>query len=123
MGRRRTNYDHLSYSEIAGQEMEGEVEQQGQQPQTANRKKKESEHVTGDRLHRMISKNDYRCMLSGVSISPEEATLDHSVPLSQGGEHEMSNLKIVHAIVNRMKGTMNEADFIGWYRKIAAWNG
>lgn len=77
--------------------------------------------ITGQHLYYLLKKQQFKCALSGVDLEPEDASLDHIVPFSRGGKHELSNLQIVHAAVNRMKGTLSQEEFIGWCNKIAAW--
>ena len=123
MGRPRSNFDDLSYAEIAEKHMASETSRHGKKQHKAYSAEVRNEEVTTARLRQLIEQSGYRCMLSGVKLDPDEASLDHSIPLSKGGEHNMSNVQIVHSAVNRMKGTMDKAEFIEWCRKIAAWNG
>lgn len=62
----------------------------------------------------MIEAQNYECALSGVELTPQTASADHIVPLSQGGRNVMDNVQIVHADMNRMKGTMSQDEFVNW---------
>ena len=79
------------------------------------------EEITAARLMKQLHDNEYRCALSGVELTPSISSLDHSIPLSKGGQHVMSNVKFVHPIINTMKGQMTDEEFIGWCRKVSLW--
>lgn len=66
-----------------------------------------------------LESNSYRCELSGVELTPDSFAIDHVVPVSSGGTNDADNLQIVHGVVNRMKGTMSQAEFIDWCIRIA----
>jgi 5-methylcytosine-specific restriction endonuclease McrA len=72
---------------------------------------------------KLIEKQKYRCALSGVELTPETAVLDHIVPITDGGGDDIDNLQWVHEEVNRMKGTMDNGQFIKTVKRIARWNG
>ena len=72
---------------------------------------------------KLIEKQKYRCALSGVELTPETAVLDHIVPITEGGGDDIDNLQWVHEEVNRMKGTMDNDQFIKTVKRIARWNG
>jgi CRISPR/Cas system Type II protein with McrA/HNH and RuvC-like nuclease domain len=61
---------------------------------------------------KLIEQQNYRCALSGRPLTPETASLDHIVPLSRGGKHDISNLWIVDHQVNNAKGTFTVEEFI-----------
>lgn len=69
----------------------------------------------------LIEKQDFRCALSGVTLKPEEASLDHVTPLSSGGTNEIFNLQWLHKDVNQAKGKMSNEEFIAMCRRVAAW--
>jgi len=78
--------------------------------------------ATRTQLIKLINEQEFRCALSGVELEPSDATLDHIVPVSNGGDHSIDNLQVVNDTVNRMKGTLSNDDFIMWCRKVASWN-
>lgn len=78
------------------------------------------EKPTAKALKQKLIKAGYRCELSGVRLSPETLSIDHAIPLSRGGTHSISNCELVHRIVNRMKGSMTNTEFIGWCRLVAS---
>lgn len=72
-------------------------------------------------LMQLITKQDFRCALTGVKITPENAVVDHIEPVANGGDHSIENLQWVHKEVNRMKGSMEQIEFISICRKVAQW--
>ena len=69
-------------------------------------------------LRELIQMQGYRCALSGVELQPDTASLDHVIPVSQGGGHDVGNLQVLHKDINRMKGTLSHEDFIQWCRLV-----
>jgi 5-methylcytosine-specific restriction endonuclease McrA len=72
-------------------------------------------------LRQLIERQSYKCALSGMPLEPDTATLDHIVPISYGGNDAVENLQWLHQDVNRMKGTMNQSDFLRIVRLISQW--
>lgn len=101
--------------------MEDKTLFEGIESPTENGEESDSGRITGKALFRKLAKQQYRCHLSGVLLDVDDASLDHIVPLSRGGTHTIDNIAIVHAAINRMKGTMSEDEFIGWCRKVVEW--
>lgn len=68
--------------------------------------------ITTSSLRALLESQSYKCALTSWDLTPETATVDHVVPVSDGGDHDISNLQFVHFSVNRAKGTMSQQDFI-----------
>lgn len=77
--------------------------------------------ATVDEIVRIIEKQEFRCALSGVTLKPDEASLDHITPRAVGGTNEASNLQWLHKDVNQAKGKMSNEEFIAMCRRVAAW--
>ena len=77
--------------------------------------------VTAKRIMELIERQKFRCALSGRELTPETASLDHILPLSRGGTHDISNLCVVHHHVNAAKGTMTVDEFVAMCREVAAY--
>lgn len=91
-------------------------ELRGSQTPTSN------ETATVTKLMEQLERQDYRCALSGVQLTPDRKTqLDHCVPVADGGTHDISNLQWVDENVNRAKGTMAQDEFIQMCRRVAEW--
>jgi hypothetical protein len=73
-------------------------------------------------LH-VIEQQGRRCALTGRHLLPDDATLDHNLSVSRGGEHTLSNIQILHRDVNRAKSTMTNDEFIALCCEVAAWAG
>lgn len=74
--------------------------------------------VTQSFLVQLIAKQNYRCAISGIELTPEMASLDHIIPVSKGGEHVVDNVVWVHAEINRMKGQLSMEQFIAFCNKV-----
>lgn len=60
------------------------------------------------------------CALTGEKLTPENASLDHIIPISRGGTHTIENAQMLLYEVNRMKGTLTNDEFIELCAKVAA---
>lgn len=76
------------------------------------------QEVTPKRLLELIGSQRHCCSLTGESLTPQIATVDHIHPVSRGGQHLMENLQWVHKDVNRMKGSMTTDEFVAMCRKV-----
>lgn len=59
-------------------------------------------------LYRMLAKRHagrVPCFCCGEHVPIEQATLEHILPLSQGGTDDMDNLAISHAKCNHRRGS------------------
>jgi DNA-binding CsgD family transcriptional regulator len=75
--------------------------------------------ATSAELMRLIEKQNYKCALSGVDLTPKVAEVDHIIPRSKGGSDHISNLQWVHKRINRMKGAMSNQTFIQTCKLVA----
>jgi len=74
--------------------------------------------VTAKQIMSLIERQNFRCAMSGRTLTPETASLDHIVPLSRDGSHDLSNLWVVDHQVNLAKGTLTVEEFIGLCQEI-----
>jgi hypothetical protein len=66
-------------------------------------------------LRSMLADQDSKCYLTGVELAPETAALDHVIPVSKGGHPtDARNGGFMHAVVNKMKGSMDLDEFMQW---------
>lgn len=58
----------------------------------------------------IIERDGSRCHLCGELCSAEDVSLDHVIPLAQGGSHAPENLRVAHLSCNARKRdrAMNE---------------
>jgi len=79
----------------------------------------EATAITAALIREMITMQGYRCALSGELLTEENASLDHIVPISEGGQHTMENVHWVHEDVNSAKGVMSLERFVALCHKVA----
>ena len=53
------------------------------------------------------------CALCGAAKNEQPLDLDHILPRSRGGKHELANLQVLCAKCNRTKGNKDDTDFRG----------
>jgi 5-methylcytosine-specific restriction endonuclease McrA len=68
--------------------------------------------VSRKELFAKLESQGYRCALSGLALTLENAEADHVLPVQKGGETKIENIQWLHSEVNRMKGVMNNAEFV-----------
>ncbi len=68
--------------------------------------------MTTANVLRLIEWQHHRCALTGRALTPETASLDHIVPVRNGGEHRIENTQVLHRNVNRAKTTMTTDEFV-----------
>ena len=83
---------------------------------------KRKKQATARQLYELIEDQEFRCALSGMKLTPKMARLDHKVPVSKGGDDSVDNLQWVHEEINRMKGTMDNQEFLELCKRIVAWD-
>ncbi len=88
--------------------------------QRVQQRKRHSHVLTIRAAQVILERQEYRCALSGVALSPEDLALDHIVPVSEGGDFSAANAQFVSKVVNRAKHTMSQQEFILMCRRVAA---
>jgi len=76
---------------------------------------------TAKRIRRLVELQGFRCAMTGLELTPEDANLDHVVPIAAGGKHVMQNVQVVHKVINQMKSTLPKDAFIEWCRRVVAY--
>jgi len=74
-------------------------------------------------LRDMLKSQGNRCALTGRKLTPQNSTIDHIVPISDGGTGEMENLQIVTKLANTAKYTSCMKDFIQMCKDVAKYHG
>jgi 5-methylcytosine-specific restriction endonuclease McrA len=87
-------------------------------PQVAADMPRPSGAVSSGNVLRLLEWQQHRCALTGRTLTPETASLDHIMPVSCGGEHVMENAQVLHKDVNRAKTTMSNDEFIHLCREV-----
>lgn len=78
----------------------------------------DDKRITSKRLRRVLEQQDYRCFFTGRKLSPDVASVDHMLPISRGGTNTIDNVCVVHADVNRAKGTLTVSEFVELCREV-----
>jgi len=76
--------------------------------------------VSTENVLLLLDYQQYRCALTGRRLTPQDAALDHVVPIRFGGEHTIENAQVLHKDVNRAKGSLTSEEFIGMCREVVA---
>ena len=82
-----------------------------------NNKRRELENNQGDGIAKeqwleMMQFFDWKCAYSGEKLNNKTKTIDHIIPLSKGGEHEVWNMCPMYRNYNSSKRTQDMED---WY--------
>lgn len=77
--------------------------------------------ITYPGVYALLAQQDYRCALTGRRLRPEDASLDHVIPVSRHGTHRLENAQVLHQDVNRAKGALTNPEFIALCRDVVAW--
>jgi len=73
----------------------------------------------GEKIKHKLEEQEYKCVYTGIVLIPgRNASLDHILPISRGGTHEIENLQWVDIQINRMKTDMTHQEFIQMCHKI-----
>jgi 5-methylcytosine-specific restriction endonuclease McrA len=67
---------------------------------------------------RLLAWQGYRCALTGRPLTPDTASLDHIVPVRDGGEHTIENVQVLHKEINRAKSTLTHEQFVQMCREV-----
>lgn len=78
--------------------------------------------VSVENVLRLLEHQQYLCALTGRSLTPQTAALDHIVPVRFGGEHVIGNTQVLHKDVNRAKGSLTSDEFTGLCRDVVRWS-
>lgn len=60
----------------------------------------------------MAKKQKLVCPLTGRKLTGDTMSVDHKIPLSKGGTHDLLNLQFVHVEANYAKRNLLQEDFI-----------
>jgi 5-methylcytosine-specific restriction endonuclease McrA len=84
----------------------------------ARRRKRTREQRIGSISYSRIRERDGdNCYLCNSKITDvSDLHFDHVVPLSKGGEHSESNIRVTHALCNRKKSDILLSD-LSWYKE------
>jgi hypothetical protein len=89
-------------------------------PKTQTSVAKPTGKINVKNVMQLLEHQHYRCALTNRILSPEDASLDHIVPVREGGEHVIENTQVLHRDVNRAKSILSNNEFIQMCREVAA---
>lgn len=75
-------------------------------------------NVTRKQIIALLEQQQYRCAATGWPLTPETASLDHVVPVANGGAHAIENMQVIDWRVNKAKGTMSMDELIHLCRAV-----
>jgi 5-methylcytosine-specific restriction endonuclease McrA len=58
-----------------------------------------------------LRKQEYKCIYCGIDIG-NDYTIDHIIPISKGGAHEVSNMELLCSHCNSSKGSKTKEKFL-----------
>ena len=67
--------------------------------------------ITAFDLWKMAKKQRLKCPLTGRTLRNDNISPDHIVPISKGGTHEISNLRLVDRDANIAKASLSDDEF------------
>lgn len=78
--------------------------------------------IQTDGVRRFVTNDDVqvKCELTGRVIKFSDVVLDHKVSVKHGGSGSIENVQFVCEEINRMKGTMDQDEFIRVCREVVA---
>ena len=71
----------------------------------------EFDPVPDDLRYQALKASGGRCALCGITKDERPLDVDHIIPRSRGGKHELANLQVLCAKCNRTKGNKDTTDF------------
>ena len=77
-------------------------------------KQEQGKGITSEHYKEVMSFFDWKCAYSGEKLKKNTRTLDHIIPLKQGGDHEIWNLVPMARSLNCSK---QEKDMLEWYKE------
>lgn len=75
--------------------------------------------LTRSDLQKKLEDQGFKCALTGISLTPQTAWLDHIDAKAVGGCDDRDNVQIVLAAVNRAKTTMTQSQFVAMCHAVA----
>ena len=75
--------------------------------------------ISEDDLRSLWDQQDGRCGLTGLAMVIHDAEVDHIVPESCGGSHELGNLRWTTRVANQAKGDLLDEEFAALCAQVA----
>ena len=78
--------------------------------------------ITPLQFWRLVKSQKCLCAISGLKLTSDNISIDHIIPRSKGGTHDISNLQLVTKIVNNMRSNYDIQDFVELCTQIVKYN-
>ena len=69
-------------------------------------------------LRSILEDQEYKCAITGETLTPENTAFDHIDPLSKGGSSEKENLQAVTKQINISKSEMSMQEYVDLCAKV-----
>jgi hypothetical protein len=69
-----------------------------------------------------LSDQNFRCALSGITLTSKNVSIDHINPISKGGTNDMLNLRLLDREVNLARRVMSDIEFLDLCEKVTTYN-
>jgi 5-methylcytosine-specific restriction endonuclease McrA len=79
---------------------------------------KHKTNYTATQLFGLVKKQKRRCALTGRRLTFDNISVDHIIPVKNGGTSEIENLRFVINEANMAKGILNDAELVSLCRDI-----
>jgi len=89
---------------------------------SSNKRVAYKELITPQELWRLAKKQKLRCAISGIKLTNENISVDHIIPIADGGRNIISNLQLVDKFINDMKNSHSQEEFLEIVKKIYNYN-
>ncbi|EMK01205.1 MULTISPECIES: HNH endonuclease [Leptospira] len=89
----------------------------------SRKKRKKIYKFKAEDFYQILDRQDYRCILTGRELLPENTNSEHIVPLRKGGNHEFNNICHVVAPLSKLKRYYTEEEIVHLAADIIKWKG
>ncbi len=81
--------------------------------ETRSKQEEEAKFVfRASHFYELLEKQSYRCALTGRTLTPENTSAEHIMPLRKGGKHEIENIYLIDDSVAKLKRYFTEEEVI-----------
>jgi hypothetical protein len=71
-------------------------------------------------FYALLEKQEYKCALTGRTLTPENTSAEHIVPIRRGGKHELANIFLVDDAIAKLKRYATVEEIFTLAREIVA---
>ncbi|TGL76902.1 HNH endonuclease [Leptospira jelokensis] len=63
-------------------------------------------------IRKLLNDQNFRCFISGLELTYENVEIEHIIPLSKGGKHELTNLCLIDKSLKELKRFKTKEEII-----------